>query len=246
MLRRICIVAALTLALLAGVAPARAAVYEVSPDIGPPGTSFNFKAAGFEPYEIVKVVFRTRYGTFRYADSSGMDIPVYADNAGVAIWSYTTAQDAPSGPVIAEATGTKSRTLRQLVFVVQAGAAPADVAPPRPEGDVVVRPEVGPPGTLFVFRSDGFLNYEQVAVWVHSPTGDLSTLAIDIGGRPEYFADSDNRSVCHWKGTASYFHVEVDGQRNPNAAWYYPQPSAAAEEIRDRVAFWRGVDVVPA
>ena len=64
--------------------------------------------------------------------------------------------------------------------------------------------------------------------------------------RPEYFADSDNRSVCHWKGTAKYFHVEVDGQRNPNAAWYYPEPSAAAEEIRDRVAVWRGVDVVAA
>jgi uncharacterized protein (DUF427 family) len=63
---------------------------------------------------------------------------------------------------------------------------------------------------------------------------------------PAFFADSDNRSVCHWKGTASYFHVEVDGQRNPNAAWYYPEPSAAAEEIRDRVAFWRGVDVVAA
>ena len=63
---------------------------------------------------------------------------------------------------------------------------------------------------------------------------------------PKYFADSDNRSVCHWKGTASYFHVDVDGQRNPNAAWYYPEPSAAAAEIRDRVAFWRGVDVVPA
>ncbi|HEU4755089.1 MAG TPA: DUF427 domain-containing protein [Agromyces sp.] len=63
---------------------------------------------------------------------------------------------------------------------------------------------------------------------------------------PQYFADSDNRSVCHWKGTASYFHVEVDGERNPNAAWYYPEPSPAAAEIRDRVAFWRGVDVVPA
>ena len=62
----------------------------------------------------------------------------------------------------------------------------------------------------------------------------------------QHFASSDNRSVCHWKGTASYFHVEVDGERNPNAAWYYPEPSPAAAEIRDRVAFWRGVDVVPA
>ena len=41
---------------------------------------------------------------------------------------------------------------------------------------------------------------------------------------PQYFAASDNRSVCHWKGTANYFHVEVDGKRNPNAAWYYATP----------------------
>jgi len=64
--------------------------------------------------------------------------------------------------------------------------------------------------------------------------------------RPEYFVDSDNRSVCHWKGTANYFHVEVDGQRNPNAAWTYNTPSDAAAEIREHVAFWRGVEVVPA
>ena len=60
---------------------------------------------------------------------------------------------------------------------------------------------------------------------------------------PQYFASSDNRSVCHWKGTANYFHVEVDGKRNPNAAWYYATPSDAAAEIRDHVAFWHGVEV---
>ena len=62
----------------------------------------------------------------------------------------------------------------------------------------------------------------------------------------QHFAPSDNRSVCHWKGTANYFHVEVDGKRNPNAAWYYATPSEAAAEIRDHVAFWHGVEVVPA
>jgi uncharacterized protein (DUF427 family) len=61
-----------------------------------------------------------------------------------------------------------------------------------------------------------------------------------------YFAPSENHTVCHWKGTASYLHVEVDGQRNPNAAWYYPTPSSAASEIAGYVAFWHGVEVVNA
>ena len=59
-----------------------------------------------------------------------------------------------------------------------------------------------------------------------------------------HFAASGNRSVCHWKGTANYFHVEVGGARNPNAAWYYPTPSEAASEIAGYVAFWHGVRVV--
>lgn len=61
-----------------------------------------------------------------------------------------------------------------------------------------------------------------------------------------YFRPSDNHSVCSWKGTADYFHVEVDGRRNPNAAWFYPTPSQAAAEIEGRVAFWHGVEIVPA
>ena len=61
-----------------------------------------------------------------------------------------------------------------------------------------------------------------------------------------HFAPSGNRSVCHWKGTANYFHVEVDGQRNPNAAWYYATPSEAASDITGHVAFWHGVEVVAA
>ncbi|MRG59614.1 DUF427 domain-containing protein [Agromyces sp. CFH 90414] len=61
-----------------------------------------------------------------------------------------------------------------------------------------------------------------------------------------YFHESENRTVCPWKGTASYFHVEVDGSRNPNAAWYYPTPKPAAAEIADHVAFWHGVEVVAA
>lgn len=61
--------------------------------------------------------------------------------------------------------------------------------------------------------------------------------------RREYFRDSERHTVCHWKGVASYYDVEVDGQRNPAAAWYYPDPSTAAEPIKNYVGFWHGVRV---
>lgn len=59
----------------------------------------------------------------------------------------------------------------------------------------------------------------------------------------DYFKPSDHHTVCSWKGTASYYTIEVDGQRNPNAAWYYPEPKPQASHVRGRVAFWRGVKV---
>jgi uncharacterized protein (DUF427 family) len=52
---------------------------------------------------------------------------------------------------------------------------------------------------------------------------------------------SSHTSICPWKGTANYYHIEVDGMRNENAAWYYADPKPAAAEIKDRVAFWKGV-----
>lgn len=55
---------------------------------------------------------------------------------------------------------------------------------------------------------------------------------------------SELNSVCPWKGTASYYHLEVDGKINADAAWYYPQTSVAAKKIEGYVAFWRGVEVV--
>ncbi|HEV3481756.1 MAG TPA: DUF427 domain-containing protein [Candidatus Acidoferrales bacterium] len=61
--------------------------------------------------------------------------------------------------------------------------------------------------------------------------------------RSEYLRPSETHTVCAWKGTASYYDVEVNGQRNPDAAWYYPSPKPAAAEIQDRVAFWKGVHV---
>ena len=59
----------------------------------------------------------------------------------------------------------------------------------------------------------------------------------------EYLKPSDTHTLCPWKGTASYYHVEVDGQRNADAAWYYPEPRAAARQIKDHVAFWKGVRI---
>jgi uncharacterized protein (DUF427 family) len=61
--------------------------------------------------------------------------------------------------------------------------------------------------------------------------------------RAEGLRASVTNSYCPWKGTASYFHLEVDGQVNRDAAWYYPTPKDAAREITGRVAFWKGVEV---
>ncbi len=60
---------------------------------------------------------------------------------------------------------------------------------------------------------------------------------------PGVLVESDHTSVCPWKGTAHYFDVVVDGERNSNAAWTYPEPKEAAADIKDRVAFWHGVVV---
>jgi len=61
----------------------------------------------------------------------------------------------------------------------------------------------------------------------------------------EYFKPSETHTVCPWKGTASYYTVEVNGARNPDAAWYYPQTKDAAKNIEGYVAFWKGVEVTP-
>lgn len=59
----------------------------------------------------------------------------------------------------------------------------------------------------------------------------------------EYLRPSETHTTCPWKGKASYYTIEVNGERNADAAWYYPEPSAAAREIKDHIAFWRGVRV---
>lgn len=59
----------------------------------------------------------------------------------------------------------------------------------------------------------------------------------------EHFRPSETHTTCHWKGLASYYDVVVSGQVNRDAAWYYPDPKAAAMNIKGHVAFWRGVKV---
>ena len=59
----------------------------------------------------------------------------------------------------------------------------------------------------------------------------------------DYFKDSSTHTTCTWKGRASYFVIDVDGNVNRDAAWTYPTPLPGAEAVTDRVAFWRGVKV---
>ena len=59
----------------------------------------------------------------------------------------------------------------------------------------------------------------------------------------EHFKASAHSTHCPWKGDSSYYNLEVAGQINENAAWFYPEPKSAASEIKDRVAFWKGVEV---
>ena len=59
----------------------------------------------------------------------------------------------------------------------------------------------------------------------------------------EYITFSNHRTGCHWKGEAHYYSLFVNGEMNPDAVWYYPEPSEAVAQIKGRVAFWKGVKV---
>jgi uncharacterized protein (DUF427 family) len=89
------------------------------------------------------------------------------------------------------------------------------------------------------------------AIWENAVLAE-SDRTIEIEGnqyfppdtiRTEYFKPSDQHTTCPWKGLASYYSLEVNGKNNPNAAWYYPEPKPAANQIKDYVAFWKGVKV---
>lgn len=76
--------------------------------------------------------------------------------------------------------------------------------------------------------------YEIVEGNVYFPPGAI---------RSAYYKPSATQTVCGWKGTARYWTLVVDGKENPDAAWYYPDPKPAAANIKDHVAFWKGVTV---
>jgi len=58
-----------------------------------------------------------------------------------------------------------------------------------------------------------------------------------------YLEPSDTHTTCPWKGLASYYNLNVEGVQNPDAAWYYPDPKPAAENIKNYIAFWKGVKI---
>jgi uncharacterized protein (DUF427 family) len=89
------------------------------------------------------------------------------------------------------------------------------------------------------------------AIWEDAVLAD-SNQTVELEGnqyfppeaiKPEYFKPSGSHTVCPWKGTASYYDVEVNGKRNAGAAWYYPDPKPEAKQIKGYVAFWKGVRV---
>jgi len=61
--------------------------------------------------------------------------------------------------------------------------------------------------------------------------------------KKQFLKESANTSTCPWKGKANYYHVEVDGEMNENAAWFYADPSSAAQEIKGHISFYNGVKI---
>lgn len=90
------------------------------------------------------------------------------------------------------------------------------------------------------------------AIWQQTVLADSEDTVVVEGNhyfpadslRSEYFTASTHHTHCPWKGEASYYTIQVGTAVNPDAAWYYPDPKPEAEQIRDRVAFWKGVEVV--
>lgn len=77
-------------------------------------------------------------------------------------------------------------------------------------------------------------DYEEVEGNIYFPPDSVNMAFLEA---------SDHHTTCPWKGEASYYDVVVGGDRNENAAWYYPEPKEAASNIKDHVAFWSGVEV---
>jgi|SRR3979411_2313116 uncharacterized protein (DUF427 family) len=89
------------------------------------------------------------------------------------------------------------------------------------------------------------------AIWAGKTIAESGSTVVVEGNQyfplesvaPKFLKASDLTTTCPWKGTAHYYHLEVDGMRNENAAWFYPDPKPAAAEIKNRIAFWKGVRV---
>lgn len=60
----------------------------------------------------------------------------------------------------------------------------------------------------------------------------------------EFFENSNHHTTCNWKGEASYYNIIVDGKTNTDSAWYYPDPKSAAKNIKNYIAFWKGVEII--
>jgi len=98
----------------------------------------------------------------------------------------------------------------------------------------------------------GEFTYVAKAIWKGTVLAEGEDIVLVEGNcyfardnvRWDYFKPVSETTFCGWKGTANYYDIEVGGQVNAGAAWYYKDPMPAAEEIRNRVAFWKGVKVV--
>jgi uncharacterized protein (DUF427 family) len=77
--------------------------------------------------------------------------------------------------------------------------------------------------------------YEKVEGNIYFPADSINQ---------EFFKNSDTKTNCFWKGQASYYSIIVDGEENIDAAWYYPKPKSKADNIKDHVAFWKGVEII--
>ena len=89
------------------------------------------------------------------------------------------------------------------------------------------------------------------AIWNKEVLADSSETIVVEGNyyfpvsslNKQFFKKSDKNTVCSWKGTASYYDIDVNGEINKDAAWYYPEPKSAANNIAGYIAFWKGVVV---
>lgn len=90
------------------------------------------------------------------------------------------------------------------------------------------------------------------AIWNNEILADASETVIVDGNHyfppaslhKQFFKKSEKQTVCSWKGTANYYDIEVNGKSNKEAAWFYPEPKSAANNITGFVAFWKGVQII--